>query len=344
VQYQLLQAVLELTTQCNFHCLHCGSDCDQSVDSNELSIVDWQNCLVQLAKLGTCQITFSGGESVLHKGFEQLIVQAAQVGLKYGIITNGSGIHPALLEVIARYKPFAVGFSLDGLEATHNYIRQHKNSYGMLMATVVALQQRKIPVTVVTTLNKMNIVELDALMEVIVDAGFSGWQIQLSMPFGRMSQHRDWLINQEEFQIACAKIIQFRVLHPHIKIEAADCFGPAPADMIRDDEQFGCGAGIVALGIDAYGNVLPCLSFRGAASCGNIRQKSLQEIWQFSSGFDFNRQFQSSRIGQNCRGCRLVTTCRGGCASNSVAYTGEPHNSPFCFLRSFYPVFEGGEI
>jgi len=340
MKYQLLQAVLEITSRCNFRCLHCGSDCKDLSSPNELSVSEWKDCLAQLAEMGARKVTFSGGEPLLRKGLKYLIAHAHDVGLKYGIITNGWRIGPSLIGTMAQYRPYVVAFSLDGTEATHNHIRQNHQSYTRLLRSAAAIKRNRIPIAVVTTLNKLNINELGQTMAFIADFGFDCWQIQLSMPFGRMQRCRELLIDESEFCAACVQIMLYRSLYPQIKIEAADCFGSAPANLIRDDEQYGCGAGIMGLGIDAYGNVLPCLSLRNGSVCGNIRQQPLKEIWEHSPGFSFNREFRLENVGKNCSGCRLAATCRGGCASNSFAYTGDLHNSPFCFLRSFHSALK----
>jgi len=336
--YQLIQAVLELTVCCNFRCIHCGSDCQTTSSPGELTDAEWKNSLTQLAELGTEKVTFSGGESCLRRGLKRLIAHAHDVGLKYGIITNGWRISPDLMAAMVQHHPFVVAFSLDGMESTHNHIRQNEHSYERVLRSAAAVKQNQIPIAVVTTLNKLNLGELGQIAELISDLGFDCWQIQLSMPFGRMRQLRHLLIDETEFRQACMQIMLYRSIYPEVKIEAADCFGSAPADLIRDGEQYGCGAGITGLGIDAYGNVLPCLSLRDGHACGNIREQSLKGIWENSPGFSFNRAFQSENIGENCLGCPLITMCRGGCASNSVAYTEKRHNSPFCFLRSFHHV------
>jgi len=286
--------------------------------------------------MGAQKATSSGGEPFLKEGFEQIIIHMHKIGLEYGIVTNGSAIGATVLNTMVNHKPLIVGFSLDGLGSTHNYIRQNSQSYRSVLKSVSMVKAGGIPTAAITTISKLNIGELGHLMDLVAFIGFDCWQIQLSMPFGRMKEHIDWLIDQDEFWSVCQQIICFRKRFPHIKIEAADCFGPAPGNVIRDEEQYGCGAGITGVGIDACGNVLPCLSLRGSDVCGNIREQSLREIWENSSGFDFNRNFQPDNIGSNCSNCQIINGCRGGCASNSVAYTGQLHNSPFCFLRSFH--------
>lgn len=333
---QLQYVVAEITSRCNFKCVHCGSDCGSVVNKDELDINGWKDCISQFADMGAERIFFSGGEPTIKPGIESLIFHTARSGLKYGIITNGFFLKDSLKKSLVKYKPFAVGVSLDGLNETHNLIRMNGQSWHRALQTISWLQEAGIQVCVVTTVNKANYQELPKLARLINLAGIDSWQIQLIMPSGRAG--REWKclrIDEMIFKETCRNIQIFRRRYPKVNIQAADCFGLAPAGSIRSNDWPGCGAGISSMGIDAFGNVIPCLSLRSDLRCGNARDKPIKKIWEESPGFDFNRKFSVKNAAGECRVCGFLKDCRGGCASLSFSYHNHFHDVPFCFTRSF---------
>lgn len=335
MEYQLREVVVELTKQCNLNCLHCGSACPNSKPSGEFTSLEWEDLIRQLKKLGASKIVFSGGEPTLKDGFENIIAYTKGVGLKFGIITNGFAVGKSLAKTIANNKPFAVGVSIDGLKATHNLIRRNNESWQRAFGTISNLQELGVQVCVVSTVSKLNYQELPKLAELLYLAEIDSWQLQLAMPSGRMRSHQDKLITEQDFRTVCEYVVSFKKSYPSLNIQAADCFGLAPVGSIRSDEWQGCSAGIASVGIDSFGNVLPCLSLQSAVLCGNIREKELKNIWETSDGFDFNRRFNAECVKGKCQGCESLSHCRGGCASQSFSYYQTFHQSPFCFARTF---------
>ena len=137
------------------------------------------------------------------------------------------------------------------------------------------------------------------------------------------------------FKKLCAQVRAFRGMYPDLNIQAADCFGVAPANSIRTHDWKGCGAGIASMGIDSFGNVMPCLSLRSELRCGNTKEKTIKEIWETSSGFDFNRHFKKEDVKCDCSLCNNLNLCRGGCASLSYSYHNRFHDTPFCYYKHY---------
>lgn len=345
--YQLREVVLETTKRCNLNCIHCGSDCGHRAMRSELSIEEWKKVMVQLSEMGAEKIVFSGGEPILKKGFEELLLFAKSLafGLKIGFISNGLiPFKKQLQEAIAQSKPFAVGLSIDGLKETHNRIRRSEKSWQGLMKNISILQDLGVQICAITTLHKLNFGELSKLANFLNLTEIDSWQIQLAMPFGRMENRKNLLIDEKDFKKICRTIFSLRNAYPKLNIQAADCFGLAPGNSIRSHDWAGCSAGISSIGIDAFGNVMPCLSLQNGQRCGNIRNKPIAGIWEKSSGFDFNRKFATQEVKGKCKKCRFLSECRGGCNSQSYAYYSRFHSSPFCFARSFcQQTLKGGK-
>jgi len=333
MEFELRDVVIEITKICNLKCVHCGSGCTDILE-RELSIDDWKGVISSLAELGVKKIIFSGGEPTLKRGIEELFSQITSLGMDYGVISNGFGMKDGILDALSKYRPFAVGLSVDGLEKTHNRIRQNSSSWQNCIESIKRVKSAELPVCVVTTVNRWNYEELEKLALLTDSLGAECWQLQLTFPAGRAKDQKDFLISEEMFVDIFEKIARFRKEYPNMKIEAADCFAFAPKDMIRDDGWFGCQAGISSIGIDAFGDVMPCLAMRAATFCGNIKDSSLKEIWENSDKLDFNRNFNPDLVLGKCHDCRALLYCRGGCGSFSLSYNGHFHDAPFCYFRN----------
>jgi len=335
--YALKEVVLEITRQCNLSCIHCGSGCSHRVSPGELSLAEWKKAFQELAAMKVRKVVFSGGEPTLKAGFEKLLLFAGELGMRVGFISNGlRKFSESLQEAIRQSNPFAVGLSIDGLKEIHNRVRGNKNSWQGLLQNISILQKINIPICAVSTLHKLNYRELPRLASFLALAEIDSWQLQLAMPSGRMKQQTDLLINEEDFKAICRTAFSLRKQYPKLNIQCADCFGLAPKDSIRTGCWSGCTAGIHSMAIDAGGNIMPCLSLQNGQRLENCRKRPISEIWKNSPVFDFNRNFKIENAGEKCAGCDFLSKCRGGCSSQSLAYFGCFHNSPFCFARSFY--------
>jgi len=332
MEFELRDVVIEITKICNLKCVHCGSGCTDIL-GRELSIDDWKGVISSLAELGARRIIFSGGEPTLKSGIEELFSRIISLGMDYGVISNGFSMKDGMIDAFLRYRPFAVGFSVDGQEETHNRIRQNNKSWQNCMESIRRVKSAKLPVCIVTTVNRWNYEELEGLASLADSLGAECWQLQLTFPAGRARDQENFLINEGIFADIFEKIVRFRKEYPNMKIEAADCFAFAPEGMIRDDAWFGCQAGITSIGIDALGDVMPCLAMRAAATCGNVKDIPLKKIWEDSDKLDFNRRFNPNLVLGNCHDCQVLLYCRGGCGSFSLSSNGRFHDAPFCYFR-----------
>ena len=81
-----------------------------------------------------------------------------------------------------------VGVSLDGLEHTHDHIRRCPGSFNHVVKSIELLLGENIPLTVITTVNNLNINELSAILALLKSKGVKRWRVQPLIPFGRGSK------------------------------------------------------------------------------------------------------------------------------------------------------------
>src|SRR5688572_3944498 len=120
--------VWELTLRCDLSCRHCGSRAGKPRTA-ELTVAEALGVLDQLAAMGTHEITFIGGEAYLYKGWLDVVRAARAKGIHCTLTTGGRQFGPEVARKAAEAGLEGVGVSVDGLEATHDTLRNVKGSW-----------------------------------------------------------------------------------------------------------------------------------------------------------------------------------------------------------------------
>jgi MoaA/NifB/PqqE/SkfB family radical SAM enzyme len=165
--------VWELTLGCTLRCRHCGSGAGRP-RAQELSTAQCLDVVAQLHELGCELITLYGGEPTLRDDWDIIARMIAARGMKVNLVTCGVYPRPRAAGEIARRAAAAglcnVGVSLDGTHATHEAIRV-RGTFPTVLAGIDELVRAGVPVTVMTTLSRHNVDELDAIRRIALVAG-----------------------------------------------------------------------------------------------------------------------------------------------------------------------------
>jgi len=79
----------ELTHRCPLQCPYCSNPLALERAGAELPTETWLDVLEQAAGLGVLQLHLSGGEPTVRRDLEEIVAQAARVGLYSNLITAG---------------------------------------------------------------------------------------------------------------------------------------------------------------------------------------------------------------------------------------------------------------
>lgn len=325
-------AIWEITLACNMRCIHCGSVAGKARDE-ELSTQEALDLCDQLKELGCEYLTLSGGEPLVRQDWNVIAKHALQRGLKVYIITNGYLIEQnisKLLESGIRH----VGISLDGVGAKHNAIRQVVDSYGRTVLAINRLKDKGFQVGIVTHISKLNIDELEAMYEELKRLCVDSWQIQTTFISGRMREHSESVAEPKDTEKVAKFIADVRA-RCELPVAAGDNIGyyTPYEQLIRDTPWSGCYAGCWLIGIESNGNIKGCLTLPSDFVEGNIRQRSLRDIWYDKNAFAYNRYFKVSDLSGGCKGCEYGASCRGGCRVTAFSATGNMFDNPYCLHR-----------
>jgi radical SAM protein with 4Fe4S-binding SPASM domain len=333
----------ELTLACNLRCRHCGSAAGLP-RADELTLKEALAICEQLPALLVREVDFTGGEPLVRSDWPQIAARLAELGIKSQIITNGLLMSAEVVAQMQDVGIAAVGFSVDGLEATHDHIRAHPGLFRRVLAGIAQTAAAGIPVAVITTVNALNVGELPALFELLRAAGVGRWQLQPLFPLGRGQEAADLRFSEQGYQKLGAFVQEWtpKTAGDGFKIELGDSYGYFTAYDTRTLPWRGCPAGLAALGITSDGKIKGCLSLPDEIVEGDLRQRELWDIWFDPRSFAYTRGFSLEALGPNCLSCDGAEICRGGCSAMSYGSTGRFHNDPCCFYgiakRSLAPM------
>ncbi|MBI3201159.1 MAG: radical SAM protein [Myxococcales bacterium] len=336
--------IWELTLRCNHACHHCGSRAGVA-RPGELDTDEAVRVVRELADLGACEVVLLGGEAHLHPGFLQVVSALRERGVARQLTTGGRDVTPELARAMAAAGLQSASVSIDGLEPTHDRIRNAAGSHRDALGALRALRAAGIRTGSTINLNRANRSELEQLYPMLRDAGISGWQVQLTAPLGRAADRTDLVLQPYDLLELLPRIAKLkeRAYDDGILIMPGNnlgYFGPEEA-LLRsytrgaEDHFAGCQAGRLVLGIESQGDLKGCLSLPSAAYVGgNVKHRSVADIWRDAEPLGFARSRTRADLWGFCQTCDFAESCFGGCTFTAHALLGRAGNNPYCHFRA----------
>ena len=331
--FTLKKAVWEITLACSFSCKYCGSKGGRAREG-ELTTEEALSVAKQLAELGCRRVSLIGGEVFMRRDWKEIAGRMSALGIRVNIITNGFLFAEKVIADLKDVNVESVSVSLDGPKAVHDRYRQ-EGSYDRAIRAISVLHGAGIPVSVISTLNAENAPLLPELYETLRGSGIFAWQLQACSPMGNAA------LSGIDYAFDVKEVIRFvaeNAASAPFALGIADNIGYFTPEegMLRGNLSGkavyrGCSAGLDAVGIDSVGNVRGCESmYDERFNEGNLREKSLREIWEDPDAFAYNRKFTSELLSGACASCEAGPFCAGGCRSYNYFVHGKIYEAPRC--------------
>lgn len=332
--FRLRSCVWEITLACCFRCAYCGSRGGVARE-NELSTEECLDVAEQLADMGCRRVSMIGGEVFMRPDWEQIVGALTSRGVIACIITNGFRMTDGVIAALKRVGIESVAVSIDGTADVHDRYRT-AGSFSRAMRALDVLSEAGIPVSVISALRADNAPRLSELYEILKTKNIFAWQIQACSPMGNAAG------GSVDVGFDASEVIKFvagNAGRDPFYIGIADNIGyhtPEEAK-IRGRRGLvfeGCSAGLTTLGIDSVGNVRGCESmYDERFNEGNLRERSLRDIWCDPDAFAYNRKFTPDMLAGGCAGCPKGDVCAGGCRSYNWFTTGGLYENALCPRR-----------
>ena len=311
---ELRHLFLELTEQCNEHCLHCGSSCGGAPSPQVPSeiLLDVLADVKERLGIARTQLCITGGEPLLRKDFFELMAAARELGYRWGMTTNGTLVTPDVARRLAECGMLTVSVSVDGLEATHDRFRRRKGSHAAALRGVrnLAAQGSFEHVQVTTIVHAWNFGELDAMFEEMVELPIDSWRLAAIEPMGRALEHPELMLSPEQHRHLLEFVRDRRAEGWPVTYGCCHYLGTDFEREVRE-AYFICSAGIYTASVMANGDIGTCLDVerRPETICGNVYRDDFVDVWVNRFGF-LRREL--AELDERCADCSDREFCAGG--------------------------------
>ncbi|MDM8555211.1 radical SAM protein [Desulfococcaceae bacterium HSG7] len=304
----------ECTLQCNLFCRHCGSDCRKSTADTELAddvvlsvFEDISNHYCPEKIL----VAVTGGEPLVRKNLFDIMYQVKKMGFRWGIVTNGFAVTKDIVNNCIESGMSMVSVSLDGDEASHNWLRNHPDAYKNAVNAIQIFRAEKQlqKIDVITCVHYQNIGKLEDIYHTVCDLGANSWRLFTIFPKGRALKHPDIIVNASILEQTLRFIQTVRAEDQKLKISYCEegYLGDDWECNVRDMPFF-CSAGINIGGLLNDGSFSACPSLSREWIQGHANESRFSDVWENRYQNMRNRNWM--KTGE-CAQCKQWRHCKG---------------------------------
>ncbi len=322
----------EVTRACQYRCTHCRADAHPHPDPNELDTAEALGLIDQLEPFAGSILVLTGGDPLQRKDLELLVAHARGRGLRVALTPSATPrVTSERLAALKEAGLAQVALSLDSSTAAgHDTMRGLKGSFARTLAIMATARELGYPLQVNTTITRHNVGQIDAMAEIVADAGAVVWSVFFLVPTGRGQRANTLNAHQQEqalrrlaglwgntpFRIKATAAPSFR----RVMVQTGHAPGPA-AGFANDGKGF--------MFISCVGDVCPSGFLPLVA--GNVREASPVDVYREAPLFVALRD--PDRLTGRCGRCRFRAAC-GGSRARAYAFSGDPlAEDPTCMYQ-----------
>ena len=316
---------INLTKRCNLACEHCYLDAKtlKHGTDNELSTKEVCRLFDDLARRSTeTMIVLTGGEPLLRKDLEELVMYGSGLGFAMVTGTNGTALTEKRVKSLKAAGLLGAGISVDSLNPSlHDDFRGQAGSWQKTMDGIEHCRTHGLPFQIHFSINKNNLHELDDIVAFSIEKGAMVLNVFFLICTGRGESMTD--ISPTQYDEAMAHLINIQKstdkliirprCAPHYKRVAHQMNPESEIVKVSGYDGDGCIAGIHYSRITDTGNFTACPYIE--TSLGNIRESNFWDIWDEDPTL---LSLRSPKLGGKCGACEYQKLC-GGCRARPVA-------------------------
>lgn len=311
---------LKTTDCCNLKCIQCDYHKNKlNENENNLSLEEKKQLLNEIKEWNSdIRISLTGGEPFVQKKvFWELAEKCKELNLRASVTTNGTLIREDEYSKILDLNLEFILISIDSdLPEIHNKIRGDKTAYDKVVKfskDIIELRNKsknKTAVCASVLLGKQSLSRIENIVKFLDTLGFDEIFFQAIQPNFSSSYKENWTEDNclyptlEEAKKGIEKIIELKKKYKIIK-QTEEQF----KDMLTYFKNpfelpfAKCEAMNNLLIINEDGSVQFCFDMErlGKKSCGNVREKSLKEIWE--NNIEIREKMSKCKYGCGIMNC-----------------------------------------
>lgn len=286
-----LICTFELTRRCNLKCRHCYIDQPKTA-KNELPTAAVKRILRQLAKAGSLNLVFTGGEIFLRDDIVELCRYARKLNFDLRLFTNATLITEICASRLSKIGLSSIEISLYGNKPEHERVTGSKGSFEKTLKAIALLSRYKIPVTVKCPVIKTNFKSY-------------GWIVDFAKKH-KLNYRFDPAISAKDS--GDKSNLKYRLSGPQLEILFSDPLIAEDHNSALGEPDLGCSAGLNLLAVGYDGTVYPCLQYM--TPLGSLEEGKLSEIWNKNNKALTAIREITLKDMPECAKCALAAICQ----------------------------------
>lgn len=327
---ELHEIDLYVTMRCNVRCEFCNVRAGE-YDHEDLPLERIVELIDEAAGLGLEEIHFLGGEPTLRDDLESMVAHAAGTGLHTRVITNGLRLSRRRMAGLIEHGLNEIMISVDGLEATHNRLRQAPSdgwSRTMECARQAIDLGLRTRVSMVAYVDNYD--EVVPLLRRVEAMGADIFSVFLGSPLGRGHDMIDRVVDPWAWRrLQAAVEREVRDMRPDFAVVMEQGFAWEDGPAVDRSQLKGRGTGCNTLLEDfdylivrSDGNLYQCVFFMTEGKpIGNVWDQPLEETLQYALELAEYRPFTVAN--DRCTGCLHQEECGTGCRGYAYLHKGD---------------------
>jgi radical SAM protein with 4Fe4S-binding SPASM domain len=297
--------------------------------------------------MGAQEVSLIGGEAYLRDDWHVIARAIHDEGMLATMVTGGRGFDKTRARLASEAHIDSISVSIDGIGETHDIQRGVTGSFDAAVRALANLREAGVAVSANSQLNRLSFPELDKMLDLFLAHGCHGWQVAMTVPMGRATEHANWLFQPEDLLLVFPKLAELseRGRRSGLRLFPGNnvgYFGPHEDTLrghfspeTKGSYYQGCHAGVAGLGLEADGAVKGCPSLpTNAYTGGNVRESTIRQIWDESDALRFARAPRSHELWGFCKTCYYADVCKAGCSWTAHVFFGRRGNNPYCHHRA----------
>lgn len=306
--YQLDGVYLNMTRNCNLHCIYCFAASRKESSDSDLDFNDYVRILTAIKKYNSAvTIIFTGGEPLLSKLTIPVAEYAKSLGFTRKLLTNGTLISESnIQEIVASFDSFKI--SLDGSsESSHDYYRGN-GTYNKTVNAIRLLDEHKADVSLAMVVTQKNKNEISAM----TNRWGNRLVFQPLFPLGNARSDKSLYLTGKEY---------YDVLTADSNIVPYDNINSVIALHKNNQSILKCAMGDGEVSISASGDLYPCqLLHDDDFKIGNLKESSFDDLYNSPKMEKF--KFHTVEKIKKCNVCDFRLLCGGSCQARHYSENG----------------------
>lgn len=284
-----VSVIIELLTKCNLRCEHCYLP---NYKNKGMDIIKMRSLLTELRQLGVVNVSFTGGEILLHDDLFKLIEIARSLHMRVFLLSNGTLLDDDKAERLSKLYISEFSTTIFSLQPDiHDSITKAHGSLERLLKNLQLLKEHNIRVQVKMPIMQSNALCIDEIREYCEQNEFKFFASPIIYS----------KINGDESP-KCLRVDRDNL---RVAINNIDGLNNRKNKLIHETD-VPCGALFYSFSIDSNGDVFPCNSF--PYKVGNVFENTVRDIWYESESLKFIKNIKKSDL-KVCTSCDFKIQC-----------------------------------